>query len=196
MKPTKEIAPGLAVDEEMYGTAHWGILRQHPRVGKLTWKQFTDPSRWWLIPTRDGSLSRAELTVREDVTETVKINVWFMPERSSEKGKPQPHSHPWDFRSHMLMGAYYEDRYTLQDGRVRSEHSISHLLGEAHDMPRAVYHEVTGAWSPGRTMSLMVCGTGERGSWGHLDPDKGEHIPAARDPQFLAKLKALNPHRR
>lgn len=195
MKQTTQITTGLTVDADMYEVAHWGILREHPTAGALAWERFTDPAHWWLIPARDGTASRAEFTLREDTTKTVKINVWFAPERPREKGKPQPHSHPWNFRSHILMGAYYEDRYTLEDGRVHSEHGIGHQLGEVHKMPKTVYHEVTGVWDPGRTLSLMVCGPGERGRWGHLDPDKGEHIPAKRDPQFLAKLKALNPHR-
>lgn len=193
----KQIVPGLHVDEGMYGTVRWeGLFRHVPRFGNLSWERFTNPSGWWLIPAHDGTLSRAELTLCEGDTETVKINVWFMPERPGDNGKPRPHSHPWDFRSHILLGAYYEDRYTLSDGQVHSIHGTGHLRGEVNDMPRSAYHEVVGVHDPGRTVSLMVCGPGERGAWGHLDPDKGEHVSATRDPQFVAQLDALNPHRR
>lgn len=192
---TTQIVPGLHIDEELHGIARWeGLFRHAPRFSRLSWERFTTPTNWWLIPARDGTLSRAEFTVHEDAAETVKINVWFMPERPGEKGKPRPHSHPWDFRSHILRGAYYEDQYTLHGDRVHSVHSIGHLHGESHDLPRDVYHEVTGVWEPGRTMSLMMCGRGERGTWGHLNPDTGKHTPSRRDPKFQAHLAALNPH--
>ncbi|MEU6355956.1 hypothetical protein ABZ896_42710 [Streptomyces sp. NPDC047072] len=54
---------------------------------------------------------------------------------------------------------------------------------------------MTGIHEPGRTMSLMLCGRGERGTWDYLDPDTGRRIPAAPDPSFSARLRALNPHR-
>lgn len=193
-----EIIPGLRVDENVYGAVRWeGLTRQAPHLSGLSWEQFTDPSRWWLIPGRDGSLSRAEMTLRESADETVKANVWFMPERRphGSRYKPRPHSHPWDFRSHILLGAYYEDRYTLTDGRVRSTHGAGVQKGDTNMVPRTEYHEVVGVWDPGRTVSLMLCGAGERGAWGYLDLDKGVHVPARRDPRFLAKLKVLNPHR-
>jgi hypothetical protein len=194
-----QITPGLRLNEDMYGVVRWqGLARHAPHLGPLTWQRFTNPARWWLIPGRDGSLSRAEMTLRETPNETVKVNIWFMPDLPphSRRHKPRPHSHPWDFRSHILLGAYYEDRYTLADRCVRSSHDECHREGETSRMSRAEYHEVVGVWDPGRTISLMICGPGERGTWGHLDLDKGIHMPARRDPYFTAKLEALNPHRR
>uniref|UniRef100_UPI003F4977B7 hypothetical protein n=1 Tax=Amycolatopsis sp. CA-096443 TaxID=3239919 RepID=UPI003F4977B7 len=83
----------------------------------------------------------------------------------------------------------------LVDGQppVRAQLGIEHRAGGRNDVPRSVYHEVTEIHEPGRTLSLMVCGRGERGAWGYLDTT-GLHTPTAPDPDFKAKLRQLNPH--
>lgn len=94
----------------------------------------------------------------------------------------------------MLLGGYSEDRYTLdRAGGVRSEHGVEHGAGGVNTVPLATYHEVTAIHDPGRTLTLMVCGPGERGRWGYLDPATGRHHAAAPDPDFGERLKALNP---
>jgi hypothetical protein len=64
------------------------------------------------------------------------------------------------------------------------------------------YHEVTELADPGRTVSVMICGRwlcddADRGVWGHLDLDTGEHVPVQRDQvaqaRFEARLDWLNP---
>ncbi|MFJ2778322.1 hypothetical protein [Kitasatospora sp. NPDC087315] len=44
-------------------------------------------------------------------------------------------------------------------------------------------------------MTLMLCGRGEHGTWGHLAPATGTLTPPQRDALFPERLWALNPHR-
>jgi hypothetical protein len=46
---------------------------------------------------------------------------------------------------------------------------------------------------PGRTLTLMVCGRGNKGQWGYIDPDTGEYRDNEPDPTFLERAKRINP---
>ncbi|KOT62926.1 MULTISPECIES: hypothetical protein [Streptomyces] len=185
--------PGLTINESMYEAAVAGIAA-HASDLALAWERFTAPTSWWLIPDESGLASRAELTLRETQQSTIRINIWMRADLRGPGGTPLPHSHPWSFESHILMGAYDEDRYRLtDDGQVHSHTGVTHQGGTTNRIDRAVYHEVRHIHAPGATLSLMKCGRGERGAWGYLDLAAGRHLPAAPDPCFTAKLKALNP---
>ncbi|MGW1071571.1 hypothetical protein [Streptomyces sp. NPDC002537] len=190
------VIPGLTVDEPMYETAVEGLALRVPSL-TLAWEQFIAPTSWWLVPDESGRASRAELTLLETQQSTIKINIWLRPDLRGPDGTPLPHSHPWDFDSYILTGGYDEDRYRLAgDGQVHADPGVAHQHGGTNHVNRALYHEVTHVHAPGATMSLMVCGRGERGAWGYLDLSTGRHRPAAPDPAFRAKLRALNPQHR
>ncbi|WP_116211603.1 hypothetical protein [Streptomyces olivoreticuli] len=176
----------------MYETAAEGLALHAPALA-LGWEQFIAPASWWLVPDESGLASRAELTLLETQQSTVKINIWLRPDLRGPGGTPLPHSHPWDFDSYILAGGYGEDRYRLaSDGQVHAELGVTHQHGGTNRFGRDRYHEVTRVHAPGATMSLMVCGRGERGVWGYLDLDTGRHRRSAPDPTFRAKLRALN----
>ncbi|MEU6355957.1 hypothetical protein ABZ896_42715 [Streptomyces sp. NPDC047072] len=88
-----QIVPGLAVDEEMYEAAATALAAHDPALASLTWQQFVQPRRWWLVPDESGTAYKAELVLREAAATTTKINIWLRPDRRSD-GRPRPHSHP------------------------------------------------------------------------------------------------------
>ncbi|MFE0058766.1 hypothetical protein [Streptomyces sp. NPDC059003] len=190
------ILPGLTADDSMYEIAAEELALRVPALPPITWEQFTAPTSWWLVPDESGLASRAELTVLETQQSTIRINVWMRPDLRDPGGKPLPHSHPWGFDSYILMGAYDEDRYRLGGNQVHTERGVTHQFGSTNRVDRALYHEVTRVHAPGATMSLMVCGRGERGAWGYLDLSTGRHLPVTPDPAFRAKLRNLNPQHR
>ncbi|MEV8395936.1 MULTISPECIES: hypothetical protein [unclassified Streptomyces] len=191
MEPIR-IAPGLVLTEAQYATAAAGIAAHAPDFAPLTWDTFVRPQGWWLVPDKDGQLSKAELVFREERDRTVKINIWYLPDLRG--AGPRPHSHPWDFSSQILTGGYSETRYTVHDGQVDVS-ELEHTHGTVNTIDRRLYHEVAALHAPaGGTMTLMVCGQGRRSSRGYLDPDTGRHTPPEADPGFPARLKALNPH--
>ncbi|MFH8405295.1 hypothetical protein ACH4FX_11045 [Streptomyces sp. NPDC018019] len=195
MKTTR-IIPGFTVDEAMHEAAAAALAAHAPQLGLgLSWERFTAPASWWLVPDEAGDACKAELVLREDAEATAKINLWLLPDRRAQDGRPTPHSHPWSFRSWILMGGYDEDRYELTDGQVRADLAVAHRRGTVNDVGGALYHEVTDIHEPGRTLTLMVCGPGVRGRWGYLDTDTGRHIPSVPDTGFADRLRALNPHR-
>ncbi len=72
---------------------------------------------------------------------------------------------------------------------------MEHVQGATSTVDRRLYHEVTALLAPpGRTMTLMACGPGERGAWGYLGLGTGRHVSPEADAAFPARLKALNPH--
>lgn len=193
---TTEIAPGLCLTEALYDVAQTGVAAHAPELPPLTWDVFTAAASWWLVPDGSGRLSKAELTLTEDRDRTVKINVWYAPDLRGPDGAPCPHSHPWPFESKILLGGYSEDRYVLDRGQVLAELGREHVQGDTNTVGRDLYHEVAALHTaPGATVTLMLCGRGERGAWGHLDPATGTVAPPQRDPHFPAHLRALNPHR-
>ncbi|MEU8954925.1 hypothetical protein AB0C93_11535 [Streptomyces sp. NPDC048518] len=190
---TIQIGPGLVLDDVLYGAAEAGTATHVPHLAPLTWETFTAPPRWTLVPDGCGNGYKAELTLLGTRKATVKINLWIAPDLRGDQ-QPAPHSHPWDFDAHVLLGGYSEDRYIPDgDGGVRAEHGVGHSSGGSNTVPRDVYHEVTEIHQPGRTLTLMVCGPGERGRWGYLDLATGQHRAAAPDLDFSARLQAINP---
>ncbi|QIZ37835.1 hypothetical protein [Saccharopolyspora sp. ASAGF58] len=194
---TVEVLPGLVLDETIYGATADGMATYAPGILALTWEQFVAPDNWLLVPDDQGHLSKAELTVVKTAEQTVKVNVWF---RSDLRGgdKPMPHDHPWKtFTGHVLLAGYDEDRWWVDTrGDVRADLGVRHASPAANTVDRGTYHEVTAIHEPGRTVSLMVCGPGERGRWGYLDIETGEHRRIQPVKNFDAMLAALNPHRR
>ncbi|MFE4397218.1 MULTISPECIES: hypothetical protein [Streptomycetaceae] len=193
MEPIR-IAPGLTLSTMHYETAAAGIAAHAPTYA-LTWEQFVHPAAWWLVPDVHGQLSKAELTLQEDPERTAKINIWFAADTRRPDGRPSPHSHPWTFRSYILGGGYTEDRYRVVDGQVLADLGQEHTEGSTNAVSRDLYHEVTRIHEPGSTMTLMLCGQGRRGTWGHLDPATGRCARPDVDPGFTTRLRALNPHR-
>ncbi|MFE7135431.1 hypothetical protein ACFVIM_31685 [Streptomyces sp. NPDC057638] len=194
---TVEIAPGLVLDDEQFGAAEAGVAARAPGLGALTWERFTTPRDWTLVPDECGRGYKAEFVLFSTRAATAKVNVWFAPDlRRGREPFPHPHSHPWAFDAHVLLGGYDEDRYTPDGGAIRAERGVEHRAGGLNRVPLEVYHEVTAVHEPGRTLTLMVCGPGERGRWGYLDLATGQHRGAAPDPGFTERLKALNPQHR
>ena len=190
---TIQIAPGLILDNRLYDAAAAGTSSHAPELGPLTWEQFTRPGSWCLVPDDRGDAYKAELVLAESREATTKINLWFLPDLRGGQ-RSAPHSHPWAFSAHVLLGGYCEDRYVPDGSTVRADLGVEHTAGGVNAVPRTVYHEVTAIHDPGRTLTLMVCGRGERGTWGYLDMATGEHRRAAPDPGFSARIAALNPH--
>lgn len=191
-----QIAPGLVLDDELFGAAEAGVSAHAPHLAPLTWRQFAEPAGWTLVPDDCGDGYKAELVLLNTREATAKINLWFLPDLRGGQ-EPTPHSHPWAFDAHVLLGGYSEDRYTPDGtGMVRAERGVEHAAGGVNGVPRSVYHEVTAIHEPGRTLTLMVCGRGERGAWGYLDLATGQHRHVEPDRTFAARLRAINPHRR
>ncbi|MGV0095109.1 hypothetical protein [Streptomyces californicus] len=188
------IAPGLTLTEMLYETAAAGTLAfAHDLT--LTWEEFIESASWWLIPDGTGRLSKAELILLDTRRRTVKINLWYAPDIRSASGQPAPHSHPWPFTSQILTGGYSEDRYIVDGTSIRANLGCEHAEGQVNAVSRNLYHEVTALHTaPGATMTLMMCGRGDRGSWGHLDPTTGAISPPESDPLFPERLRSLNPH--
>jgi hypothetical protein len=192
---TTTLIPGLTITDDLFAAAEAGIATHAPDLAPLARETFTDPMRWGLVPDDRGDCYKAEFELLKTPERTLKVNLWFLPDlRGGDISKP--HSHPWAFRAHVLLGGYQEDRYEPTQAGVMSDLDVGHMAGGVNDVPRHVYHEVTDIHEPGRTLTLMVCDRGVRGAWGYLDVTTGEHLPVAPDPDFGAKFAALNPHRR
>lgn len=188
----RNVLPGLVITSVMLDAALAGVA-DHATDLAVPAEDLLDPMSWWAVPGPDGAPYKWERTFLDSVDRTVRLNVWRSPDlRDNERSKP--HSHPWPFTAHVLLGGYEEDRYVPDAGLVLRNTKIEHTEGGRNDVGLHVYHEVTHIEHPGRTVSLMVCGRGERGRWGYLDPDTGEHRRAEREPGFDAMLRAVNPH--
>lgn len=190
---TTTIIPGLVVDETLFEAAADGITTHLPDLAPLSWETFTASTGWTLVPDEHGDAYKAELVLRNTIESTVKINLWTLPDRRGGE-QPKPHSHPWEFTSRILLGGYTEDRYDTAGDLVSTELNAVHRSPSANHVPRSLYHEVTEIHEPSRTLTLMICQRGERGTWGYLDVDRGCHVPNEPDPLFLDRLRALNPH--
>lgn len=193
---TTTILPGLTVTDEMYQAAHAGIT-VYASDTHLTWEKFTTAAAWTLIPDDRGELSKAEITLIRSIERTVRLNIWFRPDlRGGDR--PMPHNHPWRaFTGHVLLGGYSENRYRRDEsGDVLADLGVTHRAPAANTVHHDTYHEVTEIHEPGHTLSLMVCGRGQRGDWGYLDTDTGEHRMLQPVADFAAMLAALNPHQR
>ncbi len=194
---TVEVVPGLVLDDAMYDAAAEGVGAYAAELAPLSWSAFVDPASWLLIPDDRGELSKAEMTLVSSIERTVRLNVWF---RADLRGgdKPMPHSHPWTtFTGHVLAHGYTENRYRRDhQGDVLAELDVAHRSPAANEVDHDTFHEVCEVHEPGRTLSLMVCGRGQRGDWGYLDTDTGEYRRLQPVVGFDGMLAALNPHRR
>ncbi|MDL4813176.1 hypothetical protein [Actinomadura opuntiae] len=192
---TATIAPGLTVTTAQYEAAAAALTAHAPDVS-LTWRDWTTPHRWGLVPDETtGRCYKAEFTLQDHPAGLLRrINLWFEPD-VREKGRPRPHSHPWPFTAHVLTGGYSEDRYIL-DGGVHQEHA-EHRPGGTNDLPRNLFHEVTELHEPGATLTLMVASApGVWGGWGYLCPDTGRYDPSPPPSDaFTRAWRDLNPHR-
>ncbi|MER7212433.1 hypothetical protein ABT340_35720 [Streptosporangium sp. NPDC000239] len=190
------VAPGLTLDEALFEAAAEGVAAHAPELGALSWEQFTAPSGWTLVPDEEtGRAYKAELTLQEHPHLLRRINVWFEADLRGNAA-PRPHSHPWPFTAHVLLGGYDEERY-VRKGYEIIQGAASHRAGRANVLHRELFHEVTEIHEPGRTLTLMVADApGVRGGWGYLSPDTGAYIAAPPPSEaFLAALRELNPHR-
>lgn len=212
------VAPSLVLDDEMYERARAALGEHAPgEVESFTWEHFTARTSWRLIPDvehPDEPWFKAEFIVmnRPPWDQTVKLNVWRSPDLRQD-GAPAPHSHPWHFKSYVLMGGYTEDRYTVEHPELLIAHPHSswdvglaniaqgaaHQAGEDNEIDLVTFHEVTKVLEPGRTLSLMDCGRGRKEGWGYLNPDTGLYTPNKQhpiDPRFKELLLHWNPHLR
>jgi len=205
----KEVIPGLRLDEELYGAAAEGLAAHAPVQPALTWEMFSDPARWWLVPSPDDDdagmpLSyKAEFVVTQTADLTIKINVWYRPDlRSAETSRP--HTHPWEvMEAHPVLGGYEDEHWHRSAcGLLVEQGSVLNLPGAVNRIHARDYHEVTAIADPGRTVSVMICGRwihdeAHQGVWGHLDLHTGEHVPVQRDEaeraRFRSRLYRINP---
>jgi len=148
------------------------------------------------IPDLNGGAYKTELVLSRSDESTTKINWWH-----GDDPRPEPHSHPWPFKSEILHGGYTEDRwYGDSDiGWVKTTHVYK--AGDVNDCPHGTFHVVRDVL-PG-TVTKMVCGekVGD-GDWGYLVKS---YMPAGRtyvsaremaDPSFLENMREINPHMR
>ncbi|GAA4215383.1 hypothetical protein [Actinocatenispora rupis] len=188
-----QILPGLSLDHTMYEAAAAGLTAHAPGHA-LTWAQFLDPTDWRLIPD-PGPQPRAykaerRLAIRPD-GQMITLHAWLLPDRRSNTATP--HSHPWQFQSHILLGGYTEQRYQRINDHITVE-DATHRYRDTNTVDLATFHEVVDL-EPGPTITLMITGPAiERGRWGYLDPETGEFTPNRPAPDFTKRLAALNPH--
>ena len=151
------------------------------------------------IPGDDGRPYKTELVIERSPERTVKINWWHAPDDAGSRARP--HNHPWDFTSTVLHGAITHTRYLSGSGGTPEAPRIlttteTIRAGESYTV-RAYEHHLVVYVEPG-TVTRMECGplggTEPPGaSWGYLDTVTGEHVPATPDPEFRARLAAINP---
>src|SRR5687767_5409352 len=114
-----KVAPALELDTEMYELAREALSEYAPdKVENFTWERFVTRESWFLIPDvehPDEPWYKAEFVIKNEApwSQTVKLNVWRSPDLRRD-GAPMPHSHPWPFTGHVLMGGYEEDRYSVE----------------------------------------------------------------------------------
>lgn len=204
-----EVIPGLILDEEIFGAAAECLAAHAPAHCALTWEAFTDPARWWLVPSPDDDDTgvplayKAEFVVVQTADLTIKINIWYRPDlRAGEISKP--HTHPWlVMEAHPAMGAYEDEHWhRTATGLLVQKGSVLNVPGSVNRIFDRDYHEVKYVASPGRTVSVIVCGRwlhdeAHKGIWGHLDLDTGCHVPVQRDPveqeRFRVRMYRINP---
>lgn len=212
------VIAGLVLDDEMYERARAALQIHAPReVKAFTWERFIDLASWRLLPNPerlDEPFYKAEFVIKNAYPwkQTVKLNLWRSPDLRKD-GAPLPHSHPWRFTGHLLMGGYQEDRYQVARpdlllanryasatiGMAKFTPGVVHLAGQSNRIRLTTFHEVTEILEPGRTLSLMNCRRGLKDGWGYLNPETGLYTPNKQhptDPKFKALFRARNPHLR
>lgn len=145
------------------------------------------------IPDGKGGAYKTELAIERTPDRTVKILWWH-----ADDPRPEPHNHPWPFKSEILSGGYSETRYWVEDGKVIVEEK-TYRKGDINDMPDNVFHVVHDVQP--KTVTRLTCGkAAPNNEWGYLDTTTGAYT-SARDPkfadnEFIDKLRAINPHMR
>ena len=145
------------------------------------------------IPDGKGGAYKTELAVERSPEKTVKILWWH-----ADDPRPEPHNHPWPFKSEILSGGYSETRYWVEDGKVMVEEK-TYRAGDINDMPVNVFHVVHDVQP--KTVTRLTCGAAAlNNEWGYIDKETGAYT-SARDPQFadnqfIDKLREINPHMR
>lgn len=185
-------------------------MTEHGRdLSPLGWEAFTDPTRWWMVPSPDDDDFgvplgyKAEYLVLQTLELTVKINLWYRPDlRSTETSRP--HTHPWEvMEAHPVLGGYEDEHWhRTAAGLLVRQGSIINVPGSVNRIFARDYHEVTSIAEPGQTVSLMICGRWihnetNQGIWGHLDLATGCHVPVQRDDaereRFQTRMYRINP---
>lgn len=211
------VAPALVLDDEMFELSRVALDQRAPeQVAGFTWERFVARESWVLVPDvehPDEPFYKAEFVIKQGAPylQTIKLNVWRSPDLRKD-GAPMPHSHPWPFKGHVLLGGYEEDRYLASNdhllaephsswslGQVDQTAGFVHQAGDVNDISLTTFHEVTRILEPGRTLSLMDCGLGIKEGWGYLNPDTGQYTPNKLSPidaRFKPLLLDRNPHLR
>jgi hypothetical protein len=197
-----EILPGLVLSDREFELAAAGVAEHAPMVGPLTRAKWLNPAGWLRIPDQEGEVSKDELILVASEEITVKLNRWWCPDVRGSEVDQAPHNHRWsEFRGHLLYGGYTETRFVRSNIDPETGRADVESFEAVHDSPDAnlvaheVYHEVTDIHMPG-TLSLMVCGYGRFGDWGHLDTRTGRTRKDQPVAGFNEAFAALNPHKR
>lgn len=142
----------------------------------------------------DGANSRHSyrtdlVLLRDPSGSTLKVLWWH-----DMDPRPDPHNHPWDFRSAIFSGGYTEERTEVRDGKPYVE-TVSYEAGDVNVMPANLYHSVVSV-QPG-TVTLLDCGPAKPGNeWGYLDLKelKYKNFKELAPANFVENFRALNPH--
>jgi hypothetical protein len=140
-----------------------------------------------VIPDKNGLPLRTELVIERGADKTIKMHWWH---KADAQDTP-PHNHPWDFHSEIIAGGYTEQVWWVENGVIHDEQR-SYAVGDTNHNTVDTYHLVVDV-IPG-TVTRMITGKATEGNaWGWLDLHSGKQIPAELDPNFMDKLKHLNP---
>lgn len=142
------------------------------------------------VPDGNGGSYKTELVTFRSHERTEKYMWWH-----DKDPRPEPHNHPWPFKSQILSGGYTEHRHWLdEDGKLQSD-VITYRRGDINNVPRDVFHVVHDVQP--ETVTKLVCGeASENYEWGYLDLSSKEYAKAECDPHFIDYLRSINPHLR
>lgn len=145
------------------------------------------------IPDGKGGAYKTELPLIRSKEKTEKIIWWHEDDPRSE-----PHNHPWRFESNILSGGYTEHRWWQESdpegyGLSWKSDTRTYRKGDINIVESDVYHVIVDVLP--ETVTHLVCGEASEGNtWGYLDLDTLEHVPATKDPDFFNQLVEINPH--
>jgi quercetin dioxygenase-like cupin family protein len=127
--------------------------------------------------------------VRDPNVGTKKLLWWY-----DKDPRSAPHNHPWDFRSAILSGGYVEERFWIEDGKLRHE-VCEWGAGDVNVVPANVYHNVVSVQKS--TITFLDCGPARAGNeWGYLNTETLEHrtFKDLTPKNFLEMFQTINPH--